>query len=96
MNRRRALDVLWMILDDAKSWNESIIDAWGGDEKGEAVRDAQANIRIIERFQIKYFGSAKTIAEAEADKLKPVSIDQIFKLAEEHPELFNWIEDKES
>lgn len=74
MSKRKIGDILWLALQYAKSDRISLVEAYGGDKKEEAVRQALADIKAFETLQIKFFGRSKSKLESMLDKMTSKNI----------------------
>lgn len=80
MPKRKISDVLWLAFQYAKQDRISFIDAYHADESVEVVRDAMADIKVIEALQLKLFGTTKSRLETEIEKMQPINILNLRKL----------------
>lgn len=90
MNRRKTADVLWLALQYARQNRLNLIDAYGGNTKEKAVRDALSDVRAFESLQKKLFGTTRTRLEAELEKAESVNLldlESIKRLVDENPDL---------
>ena len=74
MAKRKIGNVLWLALECAKSDRQSLVDAYSGDVREEAVRQALADVKAFEALQVRLFGTSKSELQTMLDKMTPVSI----------------------
>jgi hypothetical protein len=74
MAKRKIGEVLWLALECAKSDRQSLVDAYSGNIKESAVRQAIADIKAFEALQVRLFGTSKSKLQAMIDSMTPVSV----------------------
>jgi len=74
MAKRKIGKVLWLALECAKSDRQSLVDAYSGDTREKAVRDALADVKAFEALQVRLFGTSKSKLQAMIDSMTPVSV----------------------
>jgi len=82
MDRRKTGNVVWFAFECAKQDRRTIIDAYRGDTREEAVREALADIKAFNRLQEKLFGPTENELTSKMKKMKPVTLFEIRKLIE--------------
>jgi hypothetical protein len=61
--RKKILRVLWLAIQDAKDYEDSIVDAWSGNKKEAAVKSATKNIADLNELQKMIFGNQRSIRD---------------------------------
>jgi ATP-dependent exoDNAse (exonuclease V) alpha subunit len=74
MTKRKIGEVLWLALECAKSDRQSLVDAYSGDTKEDAVKTAMSDIKAFESLQIRLFGKTKSKLQEMIDGMTPKSI----------------------
>lgn len=93
MTKRKLAQTLWYALQCAKDDRQGLVDAYSGDTKEDAVRNAMADIKAFESLQLKLFGRTKSRMEEKVEEgeliniLSPIGIARLKELIEENPEL---------
>ena len=91
MDRRKTADVLFFALQCAKADRFAYADAVSNDPISQ--RDAMADVKAFERLQRMIFGTSDSALDAEARKMKPISVIRLKELLESSPELFKHSKD---
>jgi hypothetical protein len=72
--RKKILRVLWLAIQDAKDYENSLIDAWNGNKKESAVKEAIKNVKEFNELQKLFFGNQRSIRDASAENAKTIDI----------------------
>ncbi len=85
MDRRKTGDVLFYALQCAKSDRQAYLDAIRGDTALEI--ETQADIKAFTQLQYSLFGTMQSKLDVEISKMIKVSLWDIRKFMEDHPEV---------
>ena len=69
MEKRKLGKVLFLALQYAKSERESFVDAYDGNTKEKAVRDALRNIKDFDAALLMLFGTTKDALQVKLDEM---------------------------
>ena len=66
--------VLWLALQYAKADRESFVDAYSGNTKEKAVRDALQNIKDFDAAMVMLFGTTRDALQVKTDAMLSMDI----------------------
>lgn len=86
MSKRSARQIVWMAFQYAKDDRRDLVDAYGGNENEQAVKNALRDIRDIERLQQELFGTTESALQQSIRTARALTLGEIRELVAEDTE----------